>query len=111
MGPNVGAVIVHEDGDVADDANLPLRAISVQRLPLLEECKLKRALHGDLLFQLLPYLIQRFGATLRDGTRPFIPTLKLESFAQAAEKNKIFQPPGVVATKALEAVAFAQRVG
>src|SRR5450755_4256333 len=40
MSPNVGTVIVHEDGDVADHANAPLGTITPQGLPLLKEREL-----------------------------------------------------------------------
>src|SRR6266404_8820070 len=110
MGPDVRAVIVHEDGNVADDANAALAAISVNRLPLLEECELQSALDGNLLRQLLPYLLQGFGTALCDGSRPFVPALQPKFLAQAGEENEIFQPPGVVATKRFETVMLTERV-
>src|SRR5450631_399128 len=43
MSPHIGAVKIHEDGDVADDAYRALRAIGSKRLPLFEEKKLQGA--------------------------------------------------------------------
>src|SRR5258708_18113761 len=42
VGPDIGAVEIYEDCDVAHDANRTLRAIGSQRLPLFEE----KELHG-----------------------------------------------------------------
>ncbi len=43
MRPDIGAVIVHEDCDVAHDADRLLRAVTPQRPPLFVEGELQRA--------------------------------------------------------------------
>ena len=43
VGPDVGAVKIHKDRDVAHDANRMLSAIGSKRLPLFEEKKLHYA--------------------------------------------------------------------
>src|SRR6202795_3566726 len=43
VGPDIGAVEIHKDRDVAHDANGTLRAVGAERLPLFEEKKLHDA--------------------------------------------------------------------
>ena len=44
MGPDVGAVVADEDGDIAEDADVALGAIASQGAPLLAEEELDNLL-------------------------------------------------------------------
>src|SRR5208337_5441424 len=48
VGPDIGAVEIHEDGDVADNANGTLRTIGTKCLPLFEEKELHGAAHIEI---------------------------------------------------------------
>src|SRR4029077_2766432 len=49
MSPDIGAVVVHKDGNIAHDADGALRTISTQCVPLLIECKLQGAAHSQVI--------------------------------------------------------------
>src|SRR5271157_1286248 len=62
VGPDIGAVEIYEDRDVAHDANRMLRAISPKRLPLFEEEKLQDAADIELLEHFCVRLLDRRGS-------------------------------------------------
>src|SRR5580704_848489 len=91
--PDVGAVVIYEDGNVAHDANRAFRAIPPQRLPLFVKGKLQRAADLQVVRQLLPRLLQRSRFALRQPCRPFIPARQFLLSTQRVEQNEIIKPP------------------
>ena len=71
--PDVGAVVVHEDSDIAHDANGAFCAVAPQGLPLFVEGELQCAADLQIDRQLLACLVQRTGFAARQALRPFIP--------------------------------------
>ena len=59
MHPNIGAIVIHENGNIANNADLFCEQYLPQRLPLLIESKLQRAADleviGEFLARLLPW--------------------------------------------------------
>ncbi len=100
MHPDVGAVVIHENGNVAHNANRALRAIPPQRLPLLIKSKLQSAADLQVVRQLLARLLQRARFALRQPCRPFVPARQFLLRTQRIEQNEIVQPPRVLRTKA-----------
>src|SRR5580704_3517585 len=55
--PDVGAIVIYEDGDVAYHADLALRTITSQCLPLFVESELQGAANLQVRCQFLAYLL------------------------------------------------------
>ena len=92
MRPNIGAIEIHKDRDVAHYANRLLRAISSQRLPLLVEKKLHRAAHVEFVMHFGLRLGDRDRIAVNKFARPMVPAFKLETRAQSIEKDEVIEP-------------------
>src|ERR1700729_2403067 len=102
MRPNGGAVVVHEDRDVAHNADLALRAVTTQRPPLFVKSELQRAPNLDIGEQLLTGFFQSGRLPMRETMRPPVPALEFLSGAQGIEQNEVIQPPSVFRTEILK---------
>src|SRR6266849_443177 len=105
MSPDIGAIEIYEDRDVAHDPNRMLRAIGSQRLPLLEEKELHGASHIEFVEHLRVLLVQRHRIAVSQFTGPAIPAFQLETRAQPIEENKVIQPPLILPAEVLIAEA------
>src|SRR5712664_1397783 len=96
MGPDVGAVEVYKDRDVAHDANRTLSAIGSERLPLFEEKKLHGAADVEVVAHFRVRLLERRRIAMSQLTGPVVPALQLEPRAQTIEENEVIEPPLVL---------------
>src|SRR5260370_687793 len=78
--PYIGAVVIHENGDVADDTNGLFRAVVTQRVPLLPEEKLHNSPCRKLGTQVAPC---RFESSLLAASQPRWPPVPMFSMAPA----------------------------
>src|ERR1700687_4447758 len=101
MSPDVGAVEIYENRDVARDANGMLRAIGSKRLPLFEEKELHGAAYIEIVehFRVSPLDCHRVAMTQFAG--PAVPAFQLEARAQAIEENEVIEPPLILPAEAL----------
>ena len=83
--PNVGAVVVHEDCDVAHHTDRALGAVTPQGPPLFVESELQRASDLDVGRQFLTSLVQRSRLSVGQIPRPMIPAFKLLPGTQGIE--------------------------
>ena len=95
MHPDVGAVVVHEDRNIPDDADVPLAAVAPKITPLLVKRKLQGAAYPQVLGQFLTSLGQSRGLPMRQLMGPLIPAGQLVLGAQRIEKNEVIEPPGI----------------
>ncbi len=107
IAPDVGAVIVHKDGNVAHDPDAALRAVEPQRAPLFEKRKLDGALHFQLALVFHAKLVQACRFTSRQLSGPRTPGGTGVDLAHHVKQHKIFQPPGIVPLEPLKAFAIA----
>src|SRR5271154_5511239 len=98
MRPDIGAVEIHEDRNVAHDTNRMFRTIGSKRLPLFEEKKLHRAADIEFFGHFQPYLIDGRRFPMTQSARPAVPAFEFETGAQAIEENKIVEPPSILHT-------------
>src|SRR5258708_13692419 len=96
VGPDIGAVEIYEDCDVAHDANRTLRAIGSQRLPLFEEKELHGAAGIEIVEHFRVRRLDRQRGTMSQFAGPAVPAFQPETCAQAIEKNEIIKPPLVL---------------
>ena len=108
MSPDIGAVEINKDCDVAHDANGALRTVSSKRLPLFVEKKLQGAADIQLVEHLGVSLLHGYRIAMREFTGPAVPAFQLETRAQTVEENKVIEPPAILAT---EVVVARSRVG
>src|SRR5205823_2212534 len=101
MRPDIGAIVIHENGNVADDADSSRRAIFAQRAPLLEKCKLNSAADFQLRPQFTAGAIQCRGLAMHQFTRPLVPWL-LVFPPQCLEEHKALEPPGILRTEGIK---------
>src|SRR5579885_2470650 len=71
--PDIRAIVVHKDGDIADHANRFLRAVMPQGVPLLPKKELNHLANGDFGGEFSPCLLQGFRLVSRQVGRPFLP--------------------------------------
>src|SRR5208337_2884543 len=105
MGPDIGAVEIHKDGDVAHDANGMLRAVGTKRLPLLEEKELHGAADLEIVEHFRVRLLDCHWIAMRQFTRPAVPAFQVETGAQSIEQHKVIEPPLVLPAEVLIARA------
>src|SRR4051812_47299827 len=107
MGPDVGAVVADEDGDVADDADVALGTIATDGAPLFEECELE--ITGDLKFggEFGAGAVQGGGIAMSEVVGPLVPTLTVVALAQGVEKDEVLEPPRILVTEAIVGFAVA----
>ena len=99
MRPNVGAVVVHEDGDVAHNPDFALRAVTTQRPPLFVKSELQRTPNLDIGEQFLTRFLHSGRLPMREIMRPPVPALEFLSGSQGIEQNEVIQPPSVFRTE------------
>ena len=93
VGPDVGAIEVHEDGDIADHAYRALFAVVAERPPLLVEGELYSAADGEIVREFPPCFFERRGFATGQLAWPLVPGLQLEAGAQCVEENEVVEPP------------------
>ena len=81
MRPDIGAIEIHENSDVANDANRTLRTVRAQSAPLLEEKKLYHATGIEIVSHLGIDLFDRGRISMDQFARPAIPGLQIEARA------------------------------
>src|SRR5260370_14014321 len=104
MGPTVGTVVVHEDRDIADDADGPLGAVTAQRPPLLIKSELQCASNPKVVRQFCTRFFQGDGLTVREIMRPLIPPDKFLPRAQSIKEGKVVEPPRILSAEAVKAL-------
>ena len=109
MRPNIGAIVIHEDCDIADHANRPFGAILPQRAPLFIKGKLKSASNLDVVRQFLTSLLQRCRLAMREISWPLVPTHKFLSGTKRVEQNEVIQPPMILGTESIQSAAETAR--
>jgi len=106
MRPNVGAVEVDEDGNVADYANRFLSAVGTQRMPLLVKKELNHSAGFEIVGKLASFFVEGCRVAVSQFTRPAIPSLQMEIRPQAIKENEIVEPPCLVTAELLETRAW-----
>src|ERR1700757_183388 len=102
MRPDVGAVVIHEDGDIAHDADGPLGAVAPQCAPLLVKGELEGAANLDIVGELFTRFFQGSGLAVSEIVRPPVPALEFLLGTKRVEQNEVVEPPGIVRLKTLE---------
>src|SRR3984957_18800793 len=105
MRPDIGAVVVHEDGNIAGNADRALRTVTAQSLPLLVERELQRAADFELAGKLLADFFESGRLAGRPLARPAIPAFQFVPLTERVEENEVIEPPGVLRTELIEAFA------
>src|ERR1035441_7688189 len=105
VGPDIDAVEIYEDRDVAHDANATLRAIGTKRLPLFEEKELHGAADVELVEHFRVRLLDRHRIAMRQSAGPAVPGFQMETRAQTVEQHEVVEPPLVLPAEALVARA------
>src|ERR1035437_2542983 len=93
VGPDIGAVEIYEDRDVAHDANGTLRAIGTKRLPLFEEKELHGAADVELIKHFHVRLLDRHGVAMRQSPGTALRVFQMETRAQTVEQHEVVKPP------------------
>src|SRR6266403_1180749 len=106
VGPDIGAVEIDKDRDVAHDSNRTLSAIGSERLPLFEEKELHDAADIEIVEHFRVRLLERRRIAMSQLAGPVVPALQLEPRAQTIEENEVIEPPLV-----LPAEGFRSRAG
>src|SRR6202140_2003128 len=101
VGPDIGAVKIHKDRDVAHDANRMLSAIDSKRLPLFEEKKLHGAADIEIFEHFRVRVLNRRRIAMSQFVGPAVPALQLETRAQTIEENEVIEPPLVLPAEGL----------
>src|SRR5208282_6183909 len=105
--PDIGAVVVDEDSDVAHNANRTLRAVSPEGLPLLVECELQGAANLQIERQIFASLLEGRRFTACQFRGPVFPAGQFLLRAQGVEENEVVEPPGVLRAKTRKSLAGA----
>ena len=105
LSPDIGAVVVDEDGDVANDADGALRTVAAQGPPLFVEGELQGAADFELDGKFFPKFIQSDGIAMGKIVGPLIPAFQFLVSANRVEQDEIIEPPGIAGAEAVEAVA------
>src|SRR6266436_1786350 len=101
VGPDVGAVEVYKDRDVAHDSNRTLSAIGSERLPLFEEKELHDAADIEIVEHFRVRLLERRRIAMSQLAGPVVPAFQLETRAQTIEENEVIEPPLVLRAEIL----------
>src|ERR1700733_13075670 len=86
--PDVGAIVIYEDGDVAYDADFVLRTVTSQCLPLFVKSELQGAANLQVRCQFLASLPYRPRSAPPQFRSPFIPACRFSPRAQRIKQNK-----------------------
>ena len=111
VGPDIGAVKIHKDRDVAHDANRMLSAIGSKRLPLFEEKKLHGAADIEIVEHFRVRLLDRRRIAMSQFAGPAVPAFQLETRTQTIEENEVIEPPLVLPAEGLITRAGVRRSG
>src|ERR1700676_1960085 len=109
--PDIGAVEIHKDRDIAHDANRTLRAVCSKRLPLFEEEKLHGAADIEIVEHFRVRFRDRSRLAMSQFARPVVPAFQLEASTQTIEENEVIEPPLVLPAEGLETRAGIRRSG
>src|SRR5208283_3928669 len=109
MSPDVGAVEVDKDSEIACHANGTLRAVATQRPPLFVEKKLDDPADIEFIAHFLARFLKSCGIAVNQIAGPAIPGLKVEVGTQRVKENKIVEPPLVLAHETVVARARGTR--
>src|SRR6202158_2007913 len=101
VGPDIGAVKIYKDRDVAHNANRTLRAVGAERLPLFEEEKPHDAADIEIVEHFRVRLLDRHRITMSEFAGPVVPPFQLETRAQTIEENEVIEPPLVLPAEVL----------
>ena len=96
IGPGVGGVHGHIDGDVADDLHSLGVGVVLQPAVLLEELELQILLILDVEVQLPAVVIQGIVIAQADVLGPLVPALAVEEILQGHKEGIVLQPPAIV---------------
>src|SRR6185437_16217080 len=102
MCPNVGAVVVHKDGNIAQNANLPLCAVRPQRTPLLVEKELNSLLDRQLATVRIQYSRQCIALPSAILRRPVNPAYIAVHSSQHSEQRVVREPGNIVLAEFLK---------
>src|ERR1700722_2877781 len=105
MRPDVGAVVVEKDGNIAGNADRALRTIKPQGLPLFVKCKLQGAADFELAGKLLADFFESGRFAMRQLARPAIPAFQFVPLTERVEKNEVVESPRVPLTELIKALA------
>ena len=110
-GPDVGAVVRDEDGQVAHDVNRSCVAGAADVLPLLEEQKLREHVQPDLAGAACGPARDRRRIAMRDVRLPCGPRRKTVGLFDGHEQREVVEPVGLCVAEAIEAIAHRARAG
>src|SRR5258707_9214118 len=102
MNPHICAVIVYEDRDIADKANVALPAVVSKLLPLLFECELQHLLDRKFLTGCLLQFFERLLIALTKLRGPATPRISPKALPQYRVVRPVIKPCGVVMAEALK---------
>src|ERR1700681_2389863 len=111
VGPDIGAVEIYKDRDVAHDADRMLRTIGSERLPLFEEKKLHDAADIEIVEHFRVRFLDRGRLAMSQFAGPVVPAFQLETRAQTVEEDEVVDPPLVLPAEGLETRASVWRSG
>ncbi len=109
MGPDIGAVVCHKDGDVADNAHSALGSVAVQRRPLLKEEVLQVLEPVDFCRQRLAPLSHRSRGAVGDVALPGRPHGTLMRVLEGHKQGIVVEPGRLLLAKGLEPRQFLRR--
>ena len=102
MSPNIGAVMRHIDGNVADNLNAKSVRVSPQFLPLPREFILPKFVYLNLVRKPDTPLPKRIRLPIRDVSRPARPRDQRMSLLTSHEEGKVLEPASVRLAEFLE---------
>src|SRR5579864_6166731 len=106
MRPHIGAVIVHEDGNVAEHLHaLSVRVVS-ECVPLGEKCELQNALDFHVVCEFSSRLLHSSRFALHQLLWPIMPAFSRRAYTQSLEQHIILKPASLCATELAETVCL-----
>jgi len=102
IGPDVRAVVVDKNGNIADYPDGLLCAVETQGMPLLQEKELDYPSNSHLRSQFRAGGLQRACVAARQLERPHVPASLAITIPQGIVENKVFQPPFIVSAESVE---------
>ena len=105
MRPDIGAVVADKDGNIAEDANPALGAVSSQSRPLFVEEELNDLLDGELASAFVHETGEGVGLAAGELGGPLVPAEIVEAAAQHTVHRVVGEPGNVVLAEPLEAEA------
>ena len=105
--PNIAAIRRHIDRHIANNQNVLIVGIFLQRTPLLIELKLQILLELYFKVQLFAVVVQSRSIVHTDILRPLGPTCSSKEFPQRHKQGVIIQPPEILSAESIECRIFA----